>query len=87
MLETILVTVVALVSAIGGWLLSHRWEKRKYQLAIDAELNDWNRDLRAWGTDVVSEMVPLHDYFERESKEKAVDKSGETSVWLTALVD
>lgn len=87
MLEIVVTAVVAIFSAVCGWLLSHRWNSKAYRLAVDNERAQWNAGVEQWACRVIDVMVNLHSNFDKLEHAKAVEKSCALAIKLSILVD
>lgn len=87
MTNAVIVSGVAFLSAFCGWVLSHRWQKKQYRLAVSSERAQWNAGVRAWAADVVDVMIRLHAYFNKLEHKEAIERSAELAIALSVLVD
>lgn len=87
MFEVLIGSGIAFVSAICGWLVSHRWQLRNYRLAVDADRARWNESVERWASDVVDSMIRIQAHFEQLQHQEAIEKSGEQAISLSVLVD
>lgn len=87
MLETLIAAVVAILSAVCGWLLSHRWQSKAYRLSVDNERVHWNASVEQWVCQVIDVIARIHDNFNTLEHTKAVEKSNDLAVRLSVLVD
>lgn len=87
MFEVLIGSGIAFVSAICGWLVSHRWQLRNYRLAVDADRARWNESVERWASDVVDSMIRIQVHFEQLQHQEAIEKSREQAISLSVLVD
>ena len=87
MLEVLITAIVAIFSAVLGWLLSHRWQSKTYRLSVDAERASWNANVERWACDVIDVMAHIHYRFDVLEHESAVKESKELVIRLSILID
>lgn len=87
MVEVLITAVVAIISAILGWLLSHYWQTKTYSLAVDSERAQWNADVVTWASNVIEVLSRLRYKFNTMERCKAVEGSSELSLQLSILID
>lgn len=87
MINTLVVSGIALLSAAVGWLLSHRWQARSYRLAVTNNRMQWNQGVESWAQRVVETIVRLHTCFDRMDYEDAIKNSDELAITLSVLVE
>lgn len=87
MVDALVVSGVALLSAVIGWILSHRWQDRNYRLAVTNNRMQWNESVENWAQRVIEVMVQLHSCFDRLDHEDAVNEASDLAIALSILVD
>lgn len=87
MVEVLITAIVAIVSAVLGWLLSHYWQSKSYSLAVDNERSQWNTDVEMWARNVIEVLSRLRYQFDTMEQSKAVEVSSELSLQLSILID
>lgn len=87
MIEVLVTAVVATFSAILGWLLSHYWQSKTYNLAVDNERAQWNADVEVWARNVVEVLSRLRYHFDTMERPEAVEASSELSLRPSILID
>ena len=87
MLQVLIGSGIAFISAVCGWFISHRWQLKNYRLAVDAERARWNQAVQGWATEVVEAMTRVHAHFEHLDHQEAIANSEELATELSVLVD
>ena len=87
MFQVVIGSGIALISAICGWLISHRWQLRNYRLAVDADRALWNQGIARWAAEVIGVMTRIYTHFENLDHQEAIEKSGDLAISLSVLVD
>lgn len=87
MLQVLIGSGIAFISAICGWWISHRWQVRNYRLAVDTDRARWNQGVQNWAAEVIDVVIRMHAHFEHLDYQEAVEKSWDLSVSLSVLVD
>lgn len=87
MLQVLIGSGIAFISAICGWWISHRWQLRSYRLAVDADRARWNQGVERWAAEVIDVVTRMHVHFEQLDHQEAIEKSTDLAVSLSVLVD
>lgn len=87
MLEALIAAIVAIFSAVCGWLLSHRWQSKAYRLSVDNERAHWNASVEQWACQVIDIMTKIHHNFNTLEHMKAIEMSSDLAIRLSILVD
>jgi len=86
-LQVLIGSGIAFISAVCGWFISHRWQQRNYRLAVDADRGRLNQSVEKWATEVVGVMNRMYAHFEHSSHQEAIERSRELVLSLSILVD
>lgn len=87
MLEALIGSSIAFLSALFGWWLSYRWQARNYRLAVDNDRARWNASVEDWAGRVIDMMVRMHVRFDHLEYAEAVEQSSELAISLSVLVE
>lgn len=86
-LQVLIGSGIAFLSAICGWFISYRWQLRNYRLAVDADRARWNQGVERWAAEVIDVMTRMHAHFDHFDHQEAIEKSKELATSLSVLVD